>query len=133
MVRNVLSVVGGYVFWTFIFLGGAAVVRAIMPDVFDEAGFSSDVAALVSILVFSVIASVAAGFACAKIATSRKMTCGWILALCLLGTGIPVQLSAWDDLPVWYNLAFLILLVPATIMGVRFGLGDTSGKTQSAK
>ena len=132
MLRNVLSVVGGYVIWTAIFLGGAAVVRAIMPDVFDEAGFTTDVAALVSILVLSIVASVAGGFACAKIATSKQMICGWILAFCLLATGIPVQLSAWNDLPVWYNLAFLILLVPATIMGVRIGLGGASGETQSA-
>ena len=132
MLRNVLSVIGGYLIWTVIFLGGAAVVRAIMPDVFDEAGFTSDITALVSILVLSFVASVVAGFACSKIATSNKMMCGWILAVCLLATGIPVQLSAWDDLPVWYNLAFLILLVPATIMGVRFGLGDSKSQSQSA-
>ena len=41
----------------------------------------------------------------------------WILAGCLLATGIPVQLSAWNDLPVWYNLVFLTLLVPVTIAG----------------
>ena len=48
---------------------------------------------------------------------SRRWTCAAVLAALLLATGIPVQLSVWNDLPVWYNLAFLILLVPETVFG----------------
>lgn len=97
---------------------------AIMPDVFDEAGMTGDITALVAILVLSVVASFVGGFGCSKIAQSNKMICGWILAVCLLATGIPVQLSAWDQLPVWYNLVFLVLLVPVTMLGVWIGIGD---------
>ena len=45
-----------------------------------------------------------------------------------MATGIPVQLSAWDQLPVWYNLVFLVLLVPVTMLGVRIGIGDRRGQ-----
>ena len=117
MLRNIIAVIAGFAIWTVIFLGGSAIVRAIMPEVFDDAGFTSDETALAIILGISVIASFICGFAASKIATSHQMLCGWVLAGCLLATGIPVQLSAWDKLPIWYNLIFLILLVPITMAG----------------
>ena len=116
MLKNIVSVVAGYAVWTVIFLGGAALVRAARPDVHDENGFTSDVTTLSIYLVISIIASFGSGFLTAKIAIHRWV-CASILAILLLGTGIPVQLSAWDKLPVWYNLAFLILLVPVTMFG----------------
>lgn len=77
----------------------------------------------------SVLASLAAGFAAYLISQSNKSVCTWILAACLLATGIPVQISAWNDLPVWYNLLFLVLLVPVTVLGARLAAGRQS--TQS--
>ena len=116
MFKNILSVVAGYVVWTVIFLGGAAAVRSLRPDVHDINGFTSDIPTLVIYLIVSIVASLAAGFVTAKIAGSSKTMYAAILAVCLLATGIPVQLSAWNDLPVWYNLAFLILLAPVTML-----------------
>ena len=117
MLRNILSVIIGYAVWTVIFLGGATGVRSVRAEFHDENGFTSDLVSLVSYLIISIVASLAAGFIAGKLASSAKMVCAWILAICLLATGIPVQLSAWNDLPVWYNLAFLILLVPVTLVG----------------
>ena len=117
MFKNILSVVAGYVVWTLIFLGGLAAVRALRPDVHDINGFTSDILTLVIYLIVSIVASLAAGFVTAKIAGKSKTLYAAILAICLLATGIPVQLSAWNDIPVWYNLAFLILLVPVTMLG----------------
>jgi uncharacterized membrane protein (DUF485 family) len=117
MIRNIVSVVVGYAVWTVIFLGGSAAIRNFRAEFHDENGFTSDVVSLVSYLVFSIVASVAAGFLCVKIASSGKWLCATVLAICLLATGIPVQLSAWNDLPVWYNLVFLVMLVPVTLLG----------------
>lgn len=118
MLKNIASVIVGYILWTVIFLGGASAVRAAMPGAHDENGFTSSVPVLSIYLALSVLASLAAGFLTAKIANApRKRLFAGITAVCLLATGIPVQLSTWDDLPVWYNLAFLILLVPATMQG----------------
>jgi hypothetical protein len=110
-------VVAGYVLWTVIFLGGAAGVRAARPEVHDENGITSDVMTLVTYLVLSAVASLAAGYLTAKIAGSSRTLVAVILAFCLLATGIPVQMSVWNELPVWYNLVFLILLVPVTMAG----------------
>jgi uncharacterized protein (DUF983 family) len=35
----------------------------------------------------------------------------------LLLVGIFVQMGIWDKIPLWYHLAFWILLIPMTIIG----------------
>lgn len=117
MVTKILSVIAGYAVWTLIFLGGNFAAQAARPELYDESGVTTDVSMLSIGLVISVIASLVGGFVCAKIAGTSKTICASILAVCLLGTGIPVQLGFWDVLPVWYNLTFLILLVPVTMVG----------------
>ena len=112
IVKSILSVVVGYAVWTVIFLGGAAGIRGVRADVHDEQGITGDVATLLMYLVLSFAASVAAGWVGAKIAGRAHWVHGGVLAVCLLATGIPVQLSAWDVLPVWYNLVFLVMLDP---------------------
>lgn len=131
MARNVLASTLGYMVWTAFFLGSAAVIRSMMPSVHDEAGFTSDVTALSLLLLISVIASLLAGYAAARAALVPKTTWVWVTAIALLATGIPVQLSTWDQVPVWYNVIFLALLVPATIIGGRIG-GSASGSEVSA-
>lgn len=125
MIKSILSVVAGYALWTAVFLGGSAGVRAVMAGVHDEAGMTSDITALSAYLILSVVASLAAGFVTAKIADPPRTRWVLITAIALLATGIPVQLSAWDQLPVRYNLAFLLLLLPMTVFGGRMaGSGD---------
>lgn len=114
---SILAVVAGYVTWTIVFLGGSAGIRSVMSSTHDAAGYSSDTSTLVVYLVLSVIASAAAGYVGAKISKVKIKRDTLILAGALLATGIPVQLSAWDLLPVWYNVAFLVLLVPVTWWG----------------
>ena len=55
-----------------------------------------------------------------RLAPRLPMRHVWILAALLLVTGIPVQLGSWALLPVWYHLAFLIALVPMTVLGGRW-------------
>lgn len=119
MLKNVLSVVFGYAAWTMIFLGGASLIRMIWSSAHDDQGITSDIKLLVGYLILSIVASLMAGLTTVSIAGSAKMKCVSVLAICLLATGIPVQLSTWDVLPVWYNLIFLILLVPVTIAGAK--------------
>lgn len=119
MVRSIGSVVAGYLAWTVVFLGASAGIRAIFADVHDAEGLTADMSALVLYLIVSIIASLAAGFVCARIAVRRMARHAFVLGILLLATGIPVQLSVWDKLPPWYNYAFLAMLIPATLAGVR--------------
>lgn len=120
MIMSIVAVIAGYVAWTAIFLGGSAIVRSALASTHDAAGYSSDTSTLVVYLVLSMFTSAVAGFVTAKISKVKVRRDTLILAVALLATGIPVQLSAWDVLPVWYNLAFLILLAPLTIWGSTF-------------
>lgn len=128
MFRNVLSVVIGYAIWTVTFLSGVALVRSQFPEVHDAAGITSDFTALILDLCFSLIASTVAGLVASRIANSPSLTYVWILAGCLLATGIGVQFSAGTQLPLWYNLAFLYLLVPVTVLGGWIGLAQTNNE-----
>ena len=133
MGKTILSVVVGYITWTIIFIGGAQGVMRLRTGVYDEAGYTSDVPALCLFLALSVLASVLAGYVSGLLADGKHLKHGIILAICLLATGIPVQLSGWDHLPVWYNLAFLVLLAPMTLLGIRLSGPDApAGKVITA-
>ncbi len=126
MVKNILSVVAGFLVWTAVFLLGSQVVRSIFANVHNDDGYTSNVSALLIYLALSALASMAAGFACAKIADDSPMRYATITGVLLLLTGLYVQISAWDLLPVWYNLAFLVLLLPVTLIGARSAIGASS-------
>jgi len=69
-------------------------------------------------LVLSAFCSIVAGFVAALIAR-ENLRSPLILGMLLLIFGIFVQISVWDKIPLWYNLAFWILLIPMTILGGR--------------
>lgn len=123
MLASVLSVLAGYVVWTLVFLGGAAGIRAVFASAHDADGGTSSVAVLLGYLVLSMLASLAAGFVAARLAPARRMRHVWIVAGLLLATGLPVQVSTWDTLPVWYHVVFLLALVPVTVLGGRLQSG----------
>lgn len=117
MLKQLAGVLAGYAVWTVVFLGGSAVVRSTMAGVHDADGFTGDGLALALYLLLSFAASVLAGLTTSRIAGGGRPV--WILAGLLLATGIPVQASAWDRLPIWYHLIFLGMLVPMTLAGGR--------------
>ncbi len=119
MLKSVVAVVAGYVAWTVVFLGSSFGIRTLMSDVHTDDGLTTDLSALLLYLIMSVVASLIAGFVAARLAPRKMTRHAFVLALLLLATGIPVQLANWDVLPVWYNVAFLGMLLPATIAGVR--------------
>jgi MFS family permease len=125
MGKTILSVVAGYFTWTVVFLGGSFGLRLLLTRVeFDAEGFTDNVTALGLFLATSMLASLLAGYVAGWLADGKHLKHGLILLFCLLATGIPVQMSAWDKLPLWYNLAFLILLTPMTLLGINFSGGD---------
>lgn len=126
MIKSILAVIGGYALWTVVFLAGGAALRSAMSSVHDADGITTDVPALVLYLLVSMLASVGAGYVAAVISKANVRRDAIILAVALLATGIPVQMSVWDVIPVWYNAAFLILLAPLTIWGSMLKKEPTS-------
>ena len=121
MARNILAVVAGFVAWTVVFLGLAAVVRSLFPDAYGPDGAVLATLPLLLVLLGSFVASIVAGYATARLAVSDRKRFTMILAGVLLVVGLFVQISGWDLAPAWYNIAFLLSLVPLTLLGGRMG------------
>lgn len=119
MVRLIIAVVVGFIFWTVLFLGNNALISTAFPQFFNRDGSTDSNGMLVLILVLSVVFSLLSGWVAGRIAQVRAMGAGIVLGLLLLAVGIFVQMQYWHLMPLWYHLSFLILLLPATVMGAR--------------
>lgn len=116
MMRAILAVILGYGLWTILWLGGNAGLKAAFPDALPEGGPYTATLPLVLALALSVFCSLASGALAGALARGAPVL---VLALFLLATGIGVQTTAWDLMPLWYHLVFLALLVPVTLLGGR--------------
>jgi uncharacterized membrane protein YeaQ/YmgE (transglycosylase-associated protein family) len=128
MVKVVLGVIAGFVAWTILWLGSDMVLMTLSPSwygahqlKFEQAmglgePFVADTTILLMHLVRSIIISVICGFLAAMIAGENRRT-PLILGVLLLLFGIGVEVAAWNYLPVWYHIVFLLLLIPATVIG----------------
>ena len=117
MIRYLLAVAAGFVLWTLLFLGGNALMTAIAPGAFNEDGSTESAFLFFAILCLTVAYSVVSGNVTARIAQKHRVRCGILLGLLLLVVGIAVRIQFWDILPIWYNLAFLALLIPGAAAG----------------
>lgn len=117
MAKTILAVIVGFALWSVLWLAGGAALQKVFADVVSADGATSDPTALATILLLSVVCSFASGFVASVIAGPGRRTAGVSLGILLLAVGIMVQASAWSQLPVWYHLSFLVLLLPVTLMG----------------
>jgi hypothetical protein len=117
MLRIFLGIIVGFVVWSILWVGIDAVLRAVWSG-YDESvkAMTFSTTMLIVPLVLSVFCSIISGFVAALIAKENS-TSPLILGILLLIVGIFVQISVWDKIPLWYNLAFWILLIPMTILG----------------
>ncbi len=121
MKNPLLAVVLGYAVWTAIWLGSGALLFADATKMVEAGQAVEDTGVLMSFLALSIICSICAGLMLRWLATGNRKA--WVvLSGLLIATGISVQGSVWTLMPVWYHLAFLILLAP----GVRMGAGKSA-------
>jgi hypothetical protein len=116
MSRSIVAIVVGYILWSVLWIGGN---QALVAAGLASADQRSSTGVLIFVLVFSVICSLVAGAALARIAPGNAIRDARIAGILLLVTGIYVEMQYWDLAPVWYHLVFLLLLLPATIHGAR--------------
>lgn len=126
MKNIVIAVIVGYVVWTALWLGGNAALFGEAAEVVGSGEKYTATGPLVGVIVLSIACSVAAGLVAAKIAKDRAKTAVMTTAILLLLTGIGVQSGVWSLMPTWYQLVFLALVVPVTLMGGRLGSGKAS-------
>lgn len=119
MVRSLLAVLAGMAVWAVLWVGSNQALAAALPDAFGDDGLLLANSLYWLVLLDSVVLSVLAGWIAARVAGRRRLAHGLALGLVQLAIGIAVQASVWDAMPLWYHLAFLALLVPASVLGAN--------------
>ena len=130
MLRIILGVILGFIVWSIVWVGMDALLSAISPDWFGRIlaefqnavnrnePFTPPVSVSVYLIFQGVLCSLIAGFATAAAAKeNRKSTLA--LGILLLATGVFVEAYHWNYFPLWYHVLFLLLLIPATVLGGR--------------
>lgn len=132
MVRIILAIIGGFLAWSILWVGSDQVFMALSPDWYgahqlgfekaftNKSAFTSDTTILLMHLVRATIITIAVGYLTAMIAGEKSWSTV-ILGVLLLLFGIGVQAMAWNYVPVWYHIIFLLLLLPLTVAGGRLG------------
>ena len=130
MVRMILGIVAGFAAWSILWVGGEETLRNLGPEwyrvhalalekaAFNKTSFDASPTILLIYLIRSVITSLIAGYLAALIANESTRTTV-VLGVILLIVGVIFQMQVWNVLPLWYNLAFLVLLIPVTVAGGR--------------
>lgn len=119
MLRSIGAVIGGFILWSVLWLGANSLLTIITPGSYNEDGSTDSGVLMLLILVLSVLFSVISGYTAEKIVDDGSTWPVWALALALLLVGLLVQISFWSLFPLWYNILFLLFLVPATLAGSR--------------
>lgn len=117
--KRALAVVGGFILWSVLWLcyNQLLLKAGILPS-----DFTRPLTAPMPLLLLlggSVVFSIVSGYVAARVAGVPATTPALILGILLLATGVFFQLKTWNLLPVWYNVLFLLLLIPMTLAGAR--------------
>lgn len=119
MLRGILGIIAGWLAWGLVAVPCTTLLMSLFPDNFGPDGSTRHAGMLLTMLVLSVFYSMTAGAVAALIASEETWKYVWGLAIVNLVTGTLVQSSAWNTAPPWYHIIFLIMVVPATLIGGR--------------
>lgn len=117
--RTILAVLAGAVVWATLWVGGTQALQRAFPSLLAAGQPVTNAGALTGLILYSVALSIVAGYVTAAVASRDPMPAVKGLAVLQLLLGIGFEVSAWNLTPVWYHLAFLALIVPATVYGGR--------------
>ncbi len=115
MVKSIVGVIAGYAVWTVIWLGGNGLLFPDAAEVVGKGELYDKTGPLLAVIGLSLVCSLAAGLTAAAI--SRNPTAVIVTGGLLLATGVFVQSTVWNLMPVWYHLTFLVLIVPVVFCG----------------
>ncbi len=117
MGKIVIGVIAGFIVWTILWLGSDAVIAGVAPNLAPSADLSNIPSSYLIIkLVLSFVFSIAAGYVAAMLAKENSKSTLYLGVLLLL-VGIFFEAAAWNQIPLWYHITFLLLLIPMTILG----------------
>jgi len=126
MLRSIAAVIVGSVTWMVTALGTDAIVMSLFPQWYKDGGRVESVPVLLFTMSYSLLFSVLGGYATALIAGRSEIKHAFILGALQLLMGIMATVKFWDTAPAWYHLSFLLLLIPANLLGGQLRLMQKS-------
>ncbi len=119
MIRIVLAVFVGFTLWSVLWVGSGALSFALAPDSYNEDGSIDSAFLLLVFLILSFVFSIGSGFLTAALARTPSLAPTWTLGGLLLAVGVLVQIESWEITPLWFNIPFLVLLIPGVLIGAK--------------
>ncbi len=127
MIRSTAAVLAGLLAWIVVATLLNLAMRVTWPDyAAAEISKAFTLAMLGARLVIGAVSTVCAGFVSAWVARRAGMPAA-VLGMLLLLCFIPVHYTLWNVFPLWYHAAFLISLIPLSLLGARWRMGMGMG------
>lgn len=133
MLRSIIAVIAGSVVWMVTALGMDALLMTFMPSWFGANGKTESVPLLLFMMSYSLLFSVLGGFVTAFIARRNEVRHALVLGVLQLAMGIMATVKFYDTAPLWFHVTFLLLLVPANILGGWLRLTQKQNSIHSAR
>ena len=129
MFRYVLAVLLAPFFWLLVGFPGNQLILLMYPEARDGSG---PLGYMLLMLAASGLYAMFAGFSSAFVAGSSARKVGIGATLAVVAWGIAVVIRYNELLPLWYQVSYLALIIPATILGTRFRRADETQTGEAA-
>jgi hypothetical protein len=117
MLKQFLAVFAGFVLWSVGWLSFNVGLQKLALLTSDRTQRIQGVRVLLALLLGSFTLSLVAGYVTAVIGQTASNLPVILLGLLLLAVGIFFQTQFWRQMPLWYHLSFLALLIPFCYLG----------------
>lgn len=119
MLKNIFAVIGGFILWSAFWVVSDLTLLVLSPNWYGENLKSFSTSVLLISLARSIFISIISGYVAALIARKYQTQTAFALGVLLFAFGVFVQAQFWNQIPLWYHLTFLALLIPMTLLGAK--------------
>jgi len=125
MKRSILACLAGLLTWIVVVSVINRVLRLSLPNYgAAEHTLQFTLGMKWARLLMAIVTSVTAGAITASISRSSRWV-PLIVGSVVLATFLPLHIAVWSKFPVWYQLTFLLTIIPAVLAGALLPLGQT--------
>ena len=117
MIRSIFAVVGGFLVTAVLSLGADGVLVNLAAGSFTKSGQTESLFLLVLMLFYTLFFLAFGGYVTALIAKRAELAHALVLGLLGLALSVFAAMQNAETMPLWWHLTFLILLVPAVLVG----------------
>ena len=120
MSRGLLGILTGFSCWAFLWRALNALLPVIFPKMFKPDGTTENFLLNLLIVLLSIDFAFLAGLICARVAKIHERRFAFVLGLLQLGVAIYMHQHYWPPPPLGFYIAFLGLILPATVGGTLY-------------